>query len=167
MNDASPRAHAASSKVPSGFVELALGEGNDFLGVVGPLYGKGTGADFALGFRVERRHCNPLGICHGGMLSTFADMALAIGANHVARIGRFLPTVNLTSDFLAPVPLGSWVEAQAQVLRATRATLFAQCLITADGSPAVRSSGIFKIGEPFAQSGSRGTSHEGTSAPSP
>jgi uncharacterized protein (TIGR00369 family) len=91
-----------------------------------------------------------VGICHGGMLATFADMTLAIGANHAASLARFLPTISLACDFLAPARLGSWVEGRAQVLRVTRTLVFAQCLISADGSPAVRSSGVLKLGPPFA-----------------
>lgn len=146
MNDAA----AADSSTPTGFIALPLSRGDDFIGIVGPLYSKGTGQDFVLAFRVERRHCNPAGICHGGMLATFADMTLAIGANHAERLGRFLPTVTLGCDFLAPARLGSWVEGRAQVLRVTRTLVFAQCLISADGTPTVRSSGVLKLGPPFA-----------------
>ena len=54
-----------------------------------------------------------------------------------------------TSDFLAPSPLGAWVEGQAEVLRVTRNLVFAQGLITADGNPSMRFSGIMKLGQPF------------------
>ncbi len=166
MNDSSPPPPETRPNVPEGFAALALSRDRDFMSVVGPLYGKGGGVDLVLGFRVEQRHCNPLGICHGGMLSTFADMTLAIGANHAARIGRFLPTVSLDCDFLAPAPLGSWVEGRTQVLRVTRTMVFAQCLVTANGTPAVRSSGVFKIGEPFATAGS-GIRPPGVTQPEP
>ena len=47
-------------------------------------------------------------------------------------------------------PLGAWVQGEAQVLRVTRTMVFAQGLATADGVNAVRVSGIFKLGAPFA-----------------
>lgn len=150
MNDISGLSSEPQSAPPHGFSALTLGRGNDFIGIVGPLYLKGRGADVVLGFRVQRRHCNPMDICHGGMLSTFADMVLAIGANHAEKLGRFLPTVSLSCDFLAPAPLGSWVEARIQVLRVTRNLVFAQCLISADGALAVRSNGVLKLGPPLA-----------------
>jgi uncharacterized protein (TIGR00369 family) len=149
MNEVPSRQPQPPGDVPVGFRPLKLGGTEEFIGIVGPLYGKREGTEMGLGFRVERRHCNPIGICHGGMLSTFADMTMAIGANVSARIGRFLPTVNLASDFLAPAPLGSWVEGRGQILRITRSLVFTQCVVTADGTPAVRSSAILKLGQPF------------------
>jgi acyl-coenzyme A thioesterase PaaI-like protein len=62
---------------------------------------------------------------------------------------QFLPTVSLQIDYLAPSPLGAWVQGEAQVLRVTRNLAFVQGLVTADGVPALRVSGIFKIGKPF------------------
>ena len=34
---------------------------------------------------VERRHCNPGGSCHGGMLSTQADGALVLRLSGIAK----------------------------------------------------------------------------------
>ena len=99
-----------------------------------------------LGMRVERRHCNPAHICHGGMLMTFVDMAMVLGSNYQAKLGRFLPTISLSTDFLSPAPEGAWIEARADVLRLTRTMVFAQCLVTADGKNVVRASGVFKLG---------------------
>ena len=60
---------------------------------------------------------------------------------------RFLPTISLQIDYLAPAPLGAWVQGQADVLRTTRNMLFGQGLVTADGEPTMRMSGIFKMGQ--------------------
>lgn len=133
--------------LPPGFRELPATE--DFLAVNGPLYGRRDGSQLVLGFRVEQRHCNPAQSCHGGMLMTFADMQLAIGANFAGGLQRFLPTISLTSDFLAPAPLGAWVEGRTEIARQARTMVFAHALISADGNPVVRANGIFQIkGEP-------------------
>ncbi|HQC98669.1 MAG TPA: PaaI family thioesterase, partial [Aquabacterium sp.] len=86
-----------------------------------------------------------------GMLATFADMMLPMLAHRqaVELRGQFLPTVSLQIDYLAPSPLGAWVQGEAQVLRITRNLAFVQGLVTADDVPALRVSGIFKIGKPF------------------
>jgi uncharacterized protein (TIGR00369 family) len=131
---------------PEGFAPFPFTTG--FVGVNGPLYAR-RDADgrIRLGFRVEERHCNPMRIAHGGMLVTFADMQLPFGARFQADLSdRFLPTIHLATDFLAPAPLGAWVEGETEVLRRTRNLVFAQCLVTADGEPCLRASGIFKIG---------------------
>ena len=135
--------------VPEGFRAREFGGG--FMAVNGPLYARKTDAGLQLGFRVEERHCNPMGICHGGMMATFCDMLMPIAAHMLsAELGRhFLPTINLQIDYLATAPLGAWVQGEAQLLRATRSLVFMQGLVQADGVAVARTSGIFKIGAPF------------------
>jgi uncharacterized protein (TIGR00369 family) len=153
MNDIPPGpakpVPATSDAVPAGFAAVPFTPKGNFADVNGPLYAKIEDGKLVVGFRVELRHCNPARICHGGMMMTFADMLLGMGSNFSEKLGRFLPTVNMTSDFLAPSPLGAWVEGRAEVLRVTRNLVFAQALITADGTPAMRVSGIMKLGQPF------------------
>jgi len=150
MNTPSP---TTAANVPEGFRAVPMG--GDFIGINGPIYLKHVLHPDAplvqLGFRVERRHCNPMGNCHGGMLASFSDMVLPLSIHRKsAEVGnKFLPTISLQLDYLAPAPLGAWVQGEAQVLRVTRSMVFAQGLVTADGEPAVRISGIFKIGKPF------------------
>jgi uncharacterized protein (TIGR00369 family) len=140
---------AAAAAVPPGFHALPTLGG--FIAANGPLYLRHEGDLVQVGFRVEARHVNPLGNCHGGMLATFCDMLLPLSIHRKSKeVGlRFLPTISLQIDYLAPAPLGAWVEGEAQVLRVTRRMVFAQGLVTADGQAAVRMSGIFKIGPPF------------------
>ena len=138
-----------SKSIPEGFHARQFGTG--FIAVNGPLYARLTDGRFQLGFRVEQRHCNLMGICHGGMMATFCDMLLPISAHVLSEaLGkRFLPTINLQIDYLAASPLGAWVQGEAQLLRSTRSLVFMQGLVEADGHPAARVSGIFKIGPPF------------------
>ncbi len=133
-----------SIDIPAGFVPFKLTFG--FVGANGPFYGKWADDHLLLGFRVELRHCNPGRVCHGGMLATFADMFLLISSRFQAKTDTgFIPTVNLTCDFLAPAPLGAWVESRADTLKVTRNLLFAQGSASADGVPVLRTSGIFKV----------------------
>ena len=136
-------------KVPEGFKPRRFGDG--FIAGNGPLYQKKLEHGVLLGFRVEPRHCNPMGICHGGMIATFCDMFLPISAHHLSDElhQRFLPTINLQVDYLAPSPKGAWVQGEGQVLRSTRSLVFMQGVVTADGEPVARASGIFKIGPRF------------------
>jgi len=146
MDDLSPP--SLGQTVPDGFRPVPM---DRFIGLTGPLYVKREDDKLLLGFRVESRHCNPADICHGGMLMTLADMLLGMGANYQGKLGRFLPTVSMTTDFLAPAPLGAWVEGRTELLRTTRNLVFAQCLVTADGNLSLRASGIMKMGPPFAE----------------
>lgn len=119
----------------------------------GPLYARRVNDRIQVGFRVLEQHCNPMGMCHGGMLSTFCDMLLPSVAIHQTTMERrFLPTISLQVDFLAGAAKGAWVQGEGDVLRTTRNMVFIQGLVTADGAPAVRVSGIFKMGPLMDQS---------------
>ena len=136
-------ASGATDGVPAGFVPLPLHMG--FVAVNGPLYARREGGHFITGFRVEARHTNPMGNCHGGMLMLFADMHLPLSAQAQVDLGdAFLPTINLATDFVAPAPLGAWVHGRADVIKVTRKMVFAQGIVYADGEPAARINGIFK-----------------------
>ncbi len=139
----------AHLNAPEGFKPRHFGEG--FTHVNGPLFTRKGPDGLQLGFRVEPRHSNPMGICHGGMIATFCDMLLPMTAHTKsdAAKNRFLPTINLQVDYLASAKVGAWVQGEAQVLRATRSLLFMQGLVSADGVLIARASGIFKIGEVF------------------
>lgn len=131
---------------PAGFVPYV--SGGPYMTNNGPLYLRAEGDDIRFGFRVEERHINPMGNLHGGMMASFCDMLLPLSAHRKSAevAQRFLPTISLQIDYLAPAPLGCWVEGEATVLRVTRSLAFIQGLVTADGTPCARASGVFKIG---------------------
>lgn len=139
----------ASATPPEGFRPLPIG--GEFVVSNGPLYMRVVEGRLQLGFRVEKRHTNSMDICHGGMMASFCDMLLPVAVHHQsAEIGRrFLPTISLQIDYLAPAPLGAWVQGEADVLRVTRSMVFTQGLVQADGTPVARASAILKIGPPF------------------
>ena len=136
----------AADNIPEGFRPVKFG--GLFIAHNGPLYARWTGQRVLLGFRVEERHTNPLKMCHGGMLAAFADMLIPCAAIYQSNMERrFLPTISLQIDYMGVAPLGAWVQGEADVLKTTRNMLFGQGLVTADGQPALRVSGIFKLGQ--------------------
>lgn len=133
--------------IPDGFVPLRL-RPNPYIDACGPLYGRREGEGFCLGLRVERRHCNPGGSCHGGMLTTLADMLLVLGAGVLTGQTRYMLTVQLSCDFMAPAMEGAWIEGRLQVLRSTRSLVFCQGRLDAEGAQVLRLSGIAKPSGP-------------------
>ncbi|MZR30030.1 PaaI family thioesterase [Sneathiella litorea] len=129
--------------VPEGFREFPGSMG--FVEITGPLMIKKMDSDAYLGLRIEPRHCNPANICHGGMLMTFADMQLGVGAQALAGFRMFLPTVQMSCDFVAPAPIGAWLEGRTQLVKQTRSLIFANCILTADDKTVFSCSGIMKI----------------------
>lgn len=119
-----------------------------FVTVNGPLWGRvePDGA-FSMGSRLTADHSNLAGMCHGGWLMSLADMATGFACTTGSDAARrkFLPTVSLQADFLAPARPGQWAQATARVLQVGRRIAFAECLVTADGEPVLRASGTFKV----------------------
>lgn len=136
----------SGDNIPEGFRTIKVSD--PFIVYNGPLYGKWTGQRLLLGFRVQQRHTNPVQVCHGGMLATFADMLIACAAMYQVDMERhFLPTISLQIDYMGETALGAWVQGEADVIHRTRNMLFCQGLMTADGQTVLRVSGIFKIGK--------------------
>ncbi|MGB0922526.1 MAG: PaaI family thioesterase [Alphaproteobacteria bacterium] len=81
---------------------------------IGPLYYRETEAEFRRAFRVDERHVNGMGICHGGMLMTLAD--LAFGHAISWKYNRYWVTVRLLTDFIASAQLGDWVEGSSEIV---------------------------------------------------
>jgi uncharacterized protein (TIGR00369 family) len=129
--------------IPAGFVPLPAID--SFIAHVGPLYIRPGETGAPLGFRVAPRHANPAGICHGGMLMTVMDMAVAVAVKVAARSDKFLPTINLGFDFLRPAPIGAWLQSQVDFSYHTRRMGFAQGLLIGPEGPVLRANGIVKI----------------------
>jgi len=124
-----------------------------FTDYVGPFFvrrtGLAAGEPLRLGFRIERHHCNPRLVCHGGMLATFVDLCLARGLREADGIAGSVPTINMTLDYLAPAPLDSWIESRISVMRRTAKMGFLEVILHCAGEPVVRGSGIYKRARPF------------------
>ena len=134
------------AEIPHGFKPIPIG--GEFLKTAGPLYARWDGKHVRLGFRVEERHLNPARFCAGGMLCTFADMQMAAVIHYQCPgiAGHRFPTINLTTDFAAPVPAGAWLEGTADAVRATKTLVFMQGSAAVDGATVLRFNGVFKIG---------------------
>jgi uncharacterized protein (TIGR00369 family) len=87
---------------------------------------------------VRRRHKQLHGVVHGGILAAMADTAAAIASYSVLPKEATLATVELSINYLEPVPRGR-VKADARVLRVGRNFVVAECEIRIeDGSLAAK-----------------------------
>jgi acyl-coenzyme A thioesterase PaaI-like protein len=130
---------------PEGFLRRDMRGG--FLGAIAPIWQRRDPADgvTTFGLRVQPRHCNAKEMGHGGMLSSFADIVLGLGGFEQAKVSGFFITISLTTDYLAPAPLGAWLQCRPELVRATRSMTFVQGVFTADGTPCLRANGIFRV----------------------
>lgn len=127
---------------PEGFVP-AEGRGL-FSTRNGPYYTRPTDGDLVeQAFYALPRHCNGVGLVHGGMLSAFMDGVLA-GAVWRGTERRAV-TIHLSIDFLQMARAGEWVRGEARLTRATREVAFVEGRAYAAGRDVVRASGVFKL----------------------
>ena len=132
---------ADSPSPPEGFV-LATGRGA-FTSHNGPYYQRPveTGAEQA--FFALARHCNGIGLIHGGMLSAFLDGLLAAAAGRAA--GATPVTIHLSIDYLGMGRAGEWVLGEARATRVTRDIAFVEGRAHVGGRDLARASGVFKL----------------------
>lgn len=108
---------------PPGFRETRLIDPFEIF--VGPVFETGAGAGRRFLFKVDARHVNMRGALHGGMLATFADLALG-QAVWEATDNAACVTLNMQTQFLKAAVLGDIVEVAPEIVRRTRALVFAR-----------------------------------------
>jgi uncharacterized protein (TIGR00369 family) len=112
--------------------------------LVGPIWKRETPERLRWGFVVEVKHLNRSGNLHGGMLMTFADQSMAMTARQATGVKRHA-TIELNTQFIGGVQLGQFVEAHAEVVRATRSVVFMEVKMFVEGRIVVSANGIWKI----------------------
>jgi acyl-coenzyme A thioesterase PaaI-like protein len=79
------------------------------------------------------------------MMMAVADLVGTMGGGTLAGLRKFLPTVNMTCDFVAPARVGDWVEGRPELVRVTRSLLFTNIYLTVGEEKILRASSIAKI----------------------
>ena len=102
----------------------------------------GMGARY--GFIALPKHMNSADSLHGGLLMTFADVAMSRTARLVASV-EACNTVSLTADFVGPGKLGELIEAQVRITRRTRSVIFQSATITVGDRVLMTATGLWKI----------------------
>lgn len=110
-----------------------------------PLYSRKDKEALVLGLRAGDKHTNSRGFVHGGLITALADnaMGLSCALQHDA-VGS-LVTVNLAIDFFGIARKGQWLAFETQFSKTGRTLDFAQCFVTADGTPCARANATFRV----------------------
>ena len=136
-----PPADASAAALAAGWKPLPA---SDYPALIGPFLARREGEGWRYAFVAEQRHLNLGGVVHGGMLVSFADDALGMTVWQAA--GRKpCTTVQLNTQFIAPVRLREMVEVRAEVLRATRTVVFVRGALEVAGRTVVHADGVWKI----------------------
>lgn len=130
--------------IPSGFVSAGFSPG--FLDHGGPYYiGPACEEVRPVGLLICPHHINYQDAAHGGVLSTFADVALS-HAVYDAERPRLVPsTVTLTVNYLTSARLGDWLEARVRIDRLGGRTAYTSGGVWRGEEQIATMSGVFAI----------------------
>lgn len=87
-------------------------------------------------FEADRRHANPMGTLHGGILCDVADAAMGIAYAATLGEGETFTTIELKLNFLKPVWTGKLV-ATGRVVKGGRTVGLVECDVTDAGGQLV------------------------------
>jgi len=97
-----------------------------------------------LAFTPGKELCNPLGGVQGGMIAAMLDSACGIAAIAKSGLTVYVPTLEIKTSFLAPVPLARLI-ARGQCLKLGRSAAFMEAsLEDAAGALLARASATAK-----------------------
>ncbi len=98
-----------------------------------------------LSITTTRDHANPLGLIHGGLITSLGDAAMG---NAVRSIGFSGVTVDMSTAFIAGAPFSEKITASGDVIKAGRKMIFAEARLYAGEKLLAHLKGTFyRIGE--------------------
>jgi acyl-coenzyme A thioesterase 13 len=112
--------------------------------LVGPLYERRrAGAELSVGLRIEKKHTNSRGICHGGVMATLADLSLGYAMHERTEGKTAYVTAQLSIDYAGAARIGDWIESAVEIQRLGARLAFANCYLVVEQRRIVRASAIF------------------------
>jgi uncharacterized protein (TIGR00369 family) len=84
----------------------------------------------------DRRHANPMGTLHGGVVCDLSDAAMGIAMASTLEDDETFTTLDLTSKFFKPI-WNAHLRATATVTKRTRSLGLIECEVTDDGGSLV------------------------------
>jgi len=128
--------------LPADAENISIAGFNRFAGPFYRLADDGDARRFA--FVALPHHMNGAGTVHGGLLMTFADIAMSRTSRLVSG-ARSCSTVALNCDFMGPGRLGDLIVATARVTRRTRTLVFLGAELATAGRTVMTATGLWKI----------------------
>ncbi len=131
-----------ASVLPEGAENISL---RGFNLHAGPFYRlPDDGAVRRFAFIALEKHMNAAGTVHGGLLMTFADIAMS-RTSRLASGAQSCSTVSLSCDFAGAGRLGDLIEIRVHVTRQTRTLVFLSSQMTAQERVLMGAQGLWKI----------------------
>jgi len=77
-------------------------------------------------FRLPDAATNPGGSAQGGFITAILDEVMSVAGSVVQPPPAMSPTLQMTTSFIRPVPVGERLDARGQVVRKGRAAIFTE-----------------------------------------
>lgn len=133
--------------IPSGFAPAGFTPG--FLDHGGPYYiGPAVDGVRVVGLAICPHHINYQDAAHGGVISTFADVALSHAVYDAERPRLAPATVTLTVNYLIGAKLGDWLEARVRIDRLGGRTAYTSGGVWRGEEQIATMSGVFAVRRP-------------------
>jgi uncharacterized protein (TIGR00369 family) len=130
-------------EVPADF--QLLPEGLGFTDAIAPCYRKISDNRASFGLLVLPQHANTMGICHGGVVMTLADITAATGVNLARGKKAGSPTINLSVDFISAARQGQWLQADVELVSVKRRFGFCSGVLSTSEGVTGRFNGTFYL----------------------
>lgn len=109
---------------------------------IGPFFFDLDGDHLRTAMRIQPHHCNAHDAVHGGVLMTFADYTLCLGANDGG--SESMATVSQNNDFTAPAGEGDLLLGRAQVIKRGGSMVFVRCELMVEDTVVMMASAVIK-----------------------
>ena len=103
----------------------------------------GEGEEIVTRFTPAERYQGPVGIMHGGLVSTLADEVAAWAI--IGLLGKFGFTASFEAKFLGPVRIGVPLEARGRIVKDLRRLVDVEVTVRQDDLPRYRSGLRFAV----------------------
>ncbi|MBL4639174.1 MAG: PaaI family thioesterase [Kordiimonadaceae bacterium] len=130
----------AESNPPAGYEPIV--SWSNFGWENGPIFDLESKDGWVRGFRVLDKHINAGGVCHGGMLMTFADILLSRAVMEVVQ-PPFV-TIRMVTDFVGAGFKGQWLEGTAEVQGEADGVITVTGKVTSDRGTVISCHALFK-----------------------
>lgn len=129
---------------PQGFAPIDFSH-MPYMQSIGEVFCKqDSGADLHLGVSLKQQHCNSLGVAHGGMLATLADVVMGRALRDRVPSNKAVLTLNMHLDYIGGGKVGDWLDICATIKRSGGTISNCECHIHSGEQLLLSASANFK-----------------------
>lgn len=115
-----------------------------FADMIGPLWSCQKNDAWRYAFQTSVAHINPIGIIHGGMITSLADHAMSIAAwFHAGK--NAVATVQLDMRFMSSAKPDDFIEAAPFIRHVSKTLIFVEADLMVNDKQIAVASGVWKI----------------------